>query len=181
RRWRRHSPVRSECGRRAVGSFWSASVWGNPSSTGRHGGRPLLPADADLRGIDGPEADLKRRGIRFECEIAIFGVSETGVGDNRVRVVAVGLPFLPGHARRSDLATGRVPVAVIVQPPVAVLPGAAQQRTTLKVDDVVLEEEGDVILFTRADDLTDFRVGKGEDVVADQVVLAVVLVIAAVA
>ena len=132
--------------------------------------------------IDGLDAQGQGRRTGLEAEVTLGGVHEERVGDDGAEVLALLLPFcerelLVGERHRP----GRdVPIEVILIEEIGGRAGpvTAEQLAALEDDDVLLEGEGQVLLGAAALDL--IFLGEGEDVVPDDVVLAVVLMEAAV-
>ena len=135
-----------------------------------------IAVQADLAGVDRDEAELESRGIGLQAEVKMGRVHELGIGDQRVPVVTARLPLGQGRLPELDVAVGvrGVPVQVSVHDELVVRPAAFEQLAVVEVDDVPLEGERDVLFLARAAELV--VLAERPDVVADDVLLAVMLV-----
>src|SRR5665213_3631187 len=89
-----------------------------------------------------------------------------------------GAPLRPGVFGEADFSAAGFPIGVVIEGDVEFVPVAGEQYAGAVVDDVVLEGKAAVVFETGTLDLG--IAAQGEDVIADDVVLAVVLVEAAV-
>ncbi len=136
-----------------------------------------VAVDAGFRIVERLEADLFRGRAGLEAEVEGLRVPEERVGDERPGVLPLLLPVREALAREVDGLPRAVPVEVVFHRELVVTPVPAQQRRlrgVLPVDDVALEGERQVRLDAGALDLP--LEAEGEDVVADHVLPAVVLV-----
>jgi hypothetical protein len=131
-----------------------------------------IPVQSGALDGDRFETELECGRIGLQAEVIVFRIDEPRVGDHRALVLAMHLPSGEVHARKRRLAA-RAPVHVASELPIAVLPGAIEHPGIVTaVDDVPF---GDVVashVFTRPAQLA--SVAQGEDVVADDTLLAVV-------
>ena len=127
--------------------------------------------------IERLEADLQRGRVGLEAIVVVLGIHEQRIGDDGVLVIAEFLPSLEIHAGEGHGISRRVEVAVVVDLGPDAIPGTAKQGTGLPVHDVVLEREGKMVFDPSRRDLR--VLAADQDVVADHVLFAVVLVEAA--
>jgi hypothetical protein len=99
--------------------------------------------DAWEREVEGFESNSGAGRVIEELEIAVIWVGEEGVGDDRSEIFAGGLPFLEGLAIEVERLAFGTPVEVAAEENIGSgLPSAvAEQRSMVKVDDIVFEGE----------------------------------------
>src|SRR6266478_7320228 len=96
------------------------------------------------------------------------------VGDPGIPIHPRLAPLIPGLAGKANLAGAGVPVNIVIKRDILLLPIAGKEIATIPVNDVPLESEAQMILDARPLDLR--IAAEREDVVTDDVLLAVVLV-----
>ena len=142
----------------------------------------VVAQDAHRGDVDGLDAHGQGGRAGLQAEVALGWVDEERIGDGGTDVLAALLPvgqreFLLSERHRPG---GVVPEEVILIQEVRgrAAPVAAEQLAAVEDDDVLFEAEGAVLFGAATLDL--IFLGEGEDVVPDDVLLAVVLVEAAV-
>ena len=146
--------------------------------------RGVLLAHARLRPVPRHEPHLQRGRLRLQMPVAVRGIDEERILEPRIEVVPFRAPRLepaPAEGVRRDAV--HAPVEVAVEHDVLHgSPGIAAEEVRLGVrppEHVVRDDDRRVLLHARAPHAV--AVEGGEDVVAEHVLLAVVLVHGAVA
>src|ERR1035437_5965548 len=142
---------------------------------GRNGG----PLRANVTQVNWPEAQFQGWRVGLNPEIILARGDEERVGYERMLIVAPLLPLLPGTRSQGQLSWLGVGAGVEVEVPSHLIvlvarPVASQQGAGVEIDKVGDEAEAEVRLRTGALNLVVAR--EGEDVVAEDVRLTVVLV-----
>ena len=121
--------------------------------------------------IDWMEAQAKGRGGGTQAEVKIIGVDEEGISDDGLLVVAGRLPCRKRLTSEEDARATAVEVDVLFGGEQAARPIAAEEAAAIEI---VPQGEGAMRFGARAHQLI-FTI-EGEDVIAHDIVAAVMLV-----
>ena len=116
---------------------------------------------------------LQRRRFRSQAKIEFSSIDEKRVCDAGSLVLAGGLPVAEGPAQKAYIWVARIVVEVASQDVAPVRPICPEDDTSIEVDYIVFQREGEVRLPARAHQLV--FVIEREDVIAQDIVAAIVL------